>query len=534
MRLSYTRKYYIEQILKTQGDPSEHETFGHCDLTSSHSSEWQPDLWWPDAVRPGVFFPEQSCFHYLKTSSHLDNGFPALLPNWDLFRALWQFSYHVREYDAAVIRLKEVNKTLENKLQEADDTIDYHVSAIKDLQELWDVEPLYQKQIDLQIKEHEQFLEAAEQKESSIRAEMDQVAYNFSLYRVNPQKAQDRLLPLLHDLFGRLGTLPNSQYSDEPILVPVLEPSFEDEQGEVDYHFVDWPENTWNDGCQHVMNVASHAGQLYSPRPHDDPDRAWIRAWIDYTRRDTVAEMQQKHDAALAKARQASTNFENFRGTYLVELVRYTNWHRDRGADPNDEAETARIENDFGAVWLSKFQDVTREVVQTEQAFYEAEKKLKEAKQAAKMSAINRKYGEEPRDEEMVAAIPTSDEVANFGELLPSNKRKHIDDWLDAPTEPKRLKTNETNSEAGPKLSISEQSGIVSVWELAEGYQRRKIDDYIQQTQQAWQNTDAPAMDVEWHQIDAESIVSDTSDVATEVTIAATEGPLPYLEGFFV
>jgi hypothetical protein len=213
---------------------------------------------------------------------------------------------------------------------------------------------------------------------------------------------------------------------------------------------------------------------------------------------------------------------------------------------------------------------VTKRARDTEEAFYSAEERLSEAKRAAKLQI----RAGASRDEISCVKVWDEAEVDNFGQMVPSRKRKHIDDWLEQETSctkktktqaieskplsrkrkhsddsleeevsPKKIKTqaiegepssrkrkhsDDSLEEVSPKkiktqaikdktssykrkhsddileltssskkiktqaavdddviFDLSEHSADVSVVEIADGYQRRKIDNYIRQAQAA-------------------------------------------------
>jgi hypothetical protein len=126
---------------------------------------------------------------------------------------------------------------------------------------------------------------------------------------------------------------------------------------------------------------------------------------------------------------------------------------------------------------------------------FEANKALDAALKASKTRA---ELDAQQAEDHYTRAIPVQSvkQVDEFGQLLNSNKRKRIDDWLSNEDQSPKYLKSEASSERSAQLNVSEQSGAMTVGELAEGFHRLKIDDYIQHTREAWENTESPGMGI--------------------------------------
>jgi hypothetical protein len=129
-------------------------------------------------------------------------------------------------------------------------------------------------------------------------------------------------------------------------------------------------------------------------------------------------------------------------------------------------------------------QFVTRRAKETEEDFYAIEEKLDAAKRAVEIQV--QEAGDIHQNPRLATAL-SEFEVQKYGEQLPSRKRKHIDDWLETDSmHSKRRKAQDASDDTVCMFELSEGSDKVSVVQYAEGTQRRKIDNYVRQTQEAW------------------------------------------------
>jgi hypothetical protein len=127
---------------------------------------------------------------------------------------------------------------------------------------------------------------------------------------------------------------------------------------------------------------------------------------------------------------------------------------------------------------------VTGKAVEAEEDFYAIEERLNAAKHAVEVRV---QEAGRARENPRLTTTLSESEVQNFGEQLPSRKRKRIDDWLETDSvHSKQWKVQETPDDTVCMFELSERSDNVSVVQYAEGYQRRKIDNYVRQTQEAW------------------------------------------------
>jgi hypothetical protein len=182
-----------------------------------------------------------------------------------------------------------------------------------------------------------------------------------------------------------------------------------------------------------------------------------------------------------------------------MELVKYIRQHRrEQTASTASFIGSDDLEGQFGPLWLRNCQFVTGKAVEAEEDFYAIEERLNAAKHAVEVRV---QEAGRARENPRLTTTLSESEVQNFGEQLPSRKRKRIDDWLETDSvHSKQWKVQETPDDTVCMFELSERSDNVSVVQYAEGYQRRKIDNYVRQTQEAWPHPQFVEMGINQHE----------------------------------
>ena len=479
--------------------------------------------WYPSVIYHNDFMRRTPYFHHIDLDDETV-GVPSLILNWELFRSLWKLAMATRQLQGKQEWMEKERYRYSNLYRELYQRSEKEQKAIDDLQNVGEFRPGLWPELYRIGDIHEQNIAANNATVDRLYAEEERVIASYTRALTRVREAQDELWPFLDNLFGSLGVLPDSNNLDAPIEVPVIEPDLESD----DAQFVEWPENNWNDDCNHP----GWGSEGLESTEYHDPDAAWNDAWQEYSTEEPIKRLRLEVEDKRRDALNAKAEFDNFRGTYDEEFYKYL------GRTP---AAQAVAEKSFGPVWLEMSQAVTRRARDTEEAFYSAEERLSEAKRAAKLQI----RAGASRDEISYVKVWDEAEVDNFGQMVPCRKRKHIDDWLeqetictkktktqaiesrpssrkrkhsdhsleeevsltkiktqaieDEPSSCKRKHSDDilelTSSSKKIKIQatvdddvifdLSEHSADISVVEIADGYQRRKIDNYIRQAQAA-------------------------------------------------
>jgi hypothetical protein len=440
---------------------------------SETTLDWQAEQWWPFTIRPADFYRGPSCFHFQKIDSDR-HGLPMLLLNWEMFLCLWRVSWRVRELQAKSTEVEQEKQRISNLLQSIRDDISHRQYEIELIER---IVPRYPQrhitsiplgvELFAEKQEHEKEIEHNETRCNQLVAEYQRAENSYRVLLEQSQEDQGQLQIHLDNLFGEMGVLPNAEDLNEAVRVPVLW----SELGEGDNNSLLWSENNWNDGCDPAPVVSkSHSCSI----DREDPEATWNNTWPDYPQEDPIRLLSQEREQQRQEGLQAQAEFERFRGSYNLELARYIHQARSFGRDDTESV----FENEFGARWVTKFQLRTLKYKKAEEEFLTTEEKIMDLKCADKLLA-------QPNSGSELVKIHDANEVEQFGQMLPSRKRKRIDDWLD--TESTKTKQQKTQSvqDADSTWDISEQSDVSKV-EYADGYARRLIDRHNRQAREAW------------------------------------------------
>jgi hypothetical protein len=456
-----------------------------------------PEQWRPRAIHPTAFFKGHS-YIYTHSVDHAAQSLPSLLLNWDMFKAMWKTAWRVREVHVTSQRLAQHRVKHAALIQQLDRDNSRHNAEIRRIgRPYWTPSLPYPAEVNMQMQNLYERIDANHARRAELEAELGKAEQAYESLFEKYEQAQEVLNMFLDSVFGGMGILPSPDNFDKPVLVPVMDRDQDEDQTQL----WDWPENTWNDNHDWI----SLRRRSYDPeapwnnsRPrrssyHDDPEAIWNNSWKDYPQEYDVnwlrAELEEKRQRAL----NVTTHFENFRETYHTQLERYIIENRREHTDPSViYPDSNDLEDQFGPVWLSKCQSITREVMRTEEDFYTTEKKLNDVKRADKLLASHDEDGLTHQNLRLGNTQSVAD-VHNFGELVPSRKRKHIDDWLEAGSMQSKQRKVQVTDDTVSMFNLSERSDQISLVEYAEGYQRRKIDNYICQSRQAWPHDGVPA-----------------------------------------
>jgi hypothetical protein len=449
--------------------------------TLDNIHEWRPELWRPNAIHSSFFYRGDSCFqwHWL---GNKDVAFPSLLLNWDSFKTLWQLACSVRTFKAANKSYKKAQDSMLQVQQILKENTEYNEGALQELRLQSRREPLFREELNLQCLEHIEQLKANEAQDVDLSLQLRKLESDYSTVVQAFEESQQNILPLLEDLFEQLGTLPGPDDLEEPIPVPLLESEPSNNSPDPSY----WHENTWNNVQE--CDVPATKRSAISVSTHevlrDDPEATWNNAWEDYAQEEWIESLRQYLDDAIREAHNAQTAFNNFRGDYQRQLLEYSIKHRSNVYFFKNGGEADELEDKFGAEWFKRCQIATRKLIQADKKVEDIARRLKEAELAVNMFE-GEEYEEEGGHSGVRKELDTED-AQKFGQLVSHRKRKRIDDWLDTETVQKKRRTGYSCDRTDSSFSLSEHSGNVSDWRLAEGEQRRRIDDYVKRTQQIW------------------------------------------------
>jgi hypothetical protein len=447
---------------------------------------WHPERWRPDAIHHDDFFQGTSRFHIHRIES-TSSWLPSLIVNWDMFRVMFKTAWCARELKVASQWVEQQRNRHAILRKQLFDEAEICRTALRNLScRYWSqTSPTLLAEGRAQEKILDERFEAIGIRHREIDTDLQKAEQVHQEVFEEYQQGQDDLQVFLDGIFGDIGVLPDTDNIKKAPPIPVLDP----DRGEGDL-FWDWPENTWNDdhNCIEPSIRSSY---------HEDPEATWNNSWNDYPHEYDVhwlsASLEKKREQAL----NAAFDFENFRETYHTQLERYIIDHRREQKDPSVKyPDSNDLEDRFGPVWLSKCQSITREVIRTEQDFFTTEEKLINVKRPDKLLASHDEDGLTHQNLRLSNTQSVAD-VHNFGELVPSRKRKYIDDWLEAGSMQSKQRKVHVTDDTVSMFDLSERSDQISLAEYAEGYQRRKIDNYICQTREAWPHDSVPAANSE-------------------------------------
>jgi hypothetical protein len=464
---------------------------------------WSPEIWRPDAVHHTDFYEGMPKFHVHRIES-VSSWLPSLLVDWDMFRDMWKTAWYGRELKLAYQWVEQQRNKHDILLQQLSEEAEEHHRALVDLDD-----PLNPPVCDfdgyaLWSDEEEAHLEQIahiDARKAEIRAELQKVEQNYQNVLKAYQEMQKDLQEHLDYIFGEMGVLPNPNDFDHLDLVPVLDPDHQQDEDET--QFRDWPENTWNNDYDCIKPPENDYNKVYRHARyssyHEDSEATWNNSWEDYPQDYDINWLRAILEEKREEAVNAATRLENFRNTYDMELVKYIRQHRrEQTASTASFTGSDDLEDQFGPLWLRNCQFVTGKAVEAEEDFYAIEERLNAAKHAVEVRV--QEAGRARVNPRLTTTLSES-EVQNFGEQLPSRKRKRIDDWLETDSvHSKQWKVQDTPDDTVCMFELSEGSDNVSVVQYAEGYQRRKIDNYVRQTQEAWPHPQFVEMGINQHE----------------------------------
>lgn len=363
-----------------------------------------------------------------------------------------------------------------------------------------------QHQDDDQVKNLEDENDALRKQISVELSELDEECQRLE-YRM--KEAHETLMPLLDDLFWNLGALPDFNNPDIELGVRVFENRKEDAWNND-------PETGWSNHHQIPYDLIFGGGK--------EPEETFHHARERYYRENPVLMAEYEVERAIKAYKQVSMEFDEFRNNYNGDLYWYIARHHKFRMYHNNKSEIAELEQQFDAEWFVKYRHITRRLNRAEMLYRDAEKERLEAERlTASADNFNQPAGR-------LAPIPSEDDVEAFGHNLSSTQFKRIDDWLELipsiddvesiPSDDgiealaknlspgKRKRTNDglddnrhskrqraeqeyDVDDTVAMLDLPEHFSWIETWEMATGYERQLIDEYAQESRQAWEQTKA-------------------------------------------
>ncbi|PSN75542.1 hypothetical protein BS50DRAFT_616153 [Corynespora cassiicola Philippines] len=403
--------------------------------------------WRPSEISPEDFTKLEDNFIKLGDG---EGTCPAIVISWRSFRkCLYAMMTH-RKYEASqqltereLERIKDKKAALHGEWNEQVaelrkiHSFGQHVPS---LCQQADTKPVDAKQVSAKMDEIQGKLDALHDEASNFNADLKKL-YEYLGY------VCEEVVLSLDDAFVKLGILQHPDHFDKPGPVKITAPLLESDRDPEEI-----PENNWNDeneppGIWHDC-IRSETVEF--------PEDTWNNTLDDYPDLDPDRIVIEGYKEKKQQFLEVKDDFESRRADFYLQRETYiaANQHR---------ANSIQLEDEFGAEWVRRGQEMTKRYVEAEKAFdvaCERYTKVQERRQAA----------EEPDDTSHPMLPPPEERTENYGAMLPERQRKRILSWMEIEFE--------SPLSSGRESAAPRTDSLRSLTFKAVGSKRRKIDAY--------------------------------------------------------
>lgn len=306
----------------------------YADASTQTYGPVHPEPWYPSVIYHFNFTRGEPYFQCINFNDEA-TGTPSLMLNWEMFRSLWKLASTTRELQGKQQWHNSERHRYSIFYEDLYQNSQKELQAISNLQALGYMRPDLRPELVLQGKQHQANIDGNNATGLRSQLEEQRVIESYGGKLEDVREAQNALQPFLDELFGTLVVLPNVNDLATPLEVPVIETDTSLD----DVLFVGWPENNWNDDCNHP----GWGEEGPEPKQHHDLDAAWNDAWQEHSREDIVQQLSLELEEKRQYALDAQADFDNFRGSHDTEFYQYIG----RTSDAQ-----AVAEKNFGPVWF--------------------------------------------------------------------------------------------------------------------------------------------------------------------------------------